>query len=370
MPIYDYHRRVLSPTVWKVDELRPAPRVRKQLRNQLRTRFPQAGRVFIAGDLAGHYYHEASPLDLILLVPPNTVNDYRREAEVVNGYLLDGTEHGVYFHILPDTVKPELLGEKFGPVFDISMDRWFGKRVTGNTELTRPDALLQHIKWKLYKVKEYDQEVYPYQWEILGEAVRHLSQAGRQQLKDELKQVVARMERGIGKVLKTYQDPAIWRNASALQNLLHDDYDGEDIFGYVQANKIPTPVVLAMLNVLRYEDVLEAVTEIDEHIQEETEAQSMMSGVQLQQITGTTHKKAGRAASEYLWKRLANLVDLVILQNGGYGNAVETVVQVVERILENSRYMNTGPRRRQVALRLYKKFYRHMKSPATKKKWG
>jgi hypothetical protein len=339
----------------------------------LRTRFPRAARVFLAGDLAGHYYHETSPLDLIVLAPQEDVEKYRREAQVVNGYLLKGTDHGVYFHIVPDTVKPELLSEKFGPVFDIGMDRWFGKRVTGNTEMIRPDALLQHIKWKLYKVKEYDDEVYPYEWRILGEAVRHLSPTGRAHLKDSLKQVIARLEMGIGKVLKSYKDPAVWRNASTLQQLFRSDYNEEDIYGYIQANKIPVPVVLATLNVLRYEDVLDAIEEIDEQMQDEAIAQQGGRGVQLQSITGATadptYKKAGRAAAEYLWKRLGNLVDLVILQSGGYGKAVDTTVEIVERILENSRYMNTGPRRRQVALRIYKRFYRHMKK-SPEKKWG
>jgi len=362
MSIFDYHNRVLSPNVWKTDELRPAPRVRNQLHTQLRTRFPRAGRVFLAGDLAGHYYHEESPLDLIVLTPEETVDEYRREAEVVNGYLLKGTDHGVYFHFLSDTVKPELLSEKFGPVFDIGMDRWFGKRVTGNTEMIRPDALLQHIKWKLYKVKEYDEEVYPYEWRVLGEAVRHLSPAGRTHLLDSLRQTTTRLENGIGRVLKSYQDPAVWRNASTLQQLFRSDYDEEEVYNYIRANKIPVPVVLATLNVLRYEDVLELVTEIDEQIQDEMQAQSAGQGVQLQSITGAVRKKAGRAASAHLWKRMANLVDLVIMQNGGYGNAVNTVFQVMDRILENSRYMNTGPRRRQVVLRLYKKFYRHMKN--------
>jgi hypothetical protein len=366
MSIFNYHRRLLSPTVWKTDELRPSPRVRNQIRNQIQARFPAASRVFLAGDLAGHYYDEVSPLDLIVYAPKEKVAQYKQEAQVVNGYLLSGTDHGVYFHILSNTIKPELLAEKFGPIFDIEMNRWFGKRVTGNTELIRPDAILQRIKWRLYKVKDYDDELYPYEWIVLSEAVRHLSTEGRQNLKDSLREVIARLKHNVGNVLASYTDAAVWRSASALQELIDEDSYADDIQEFVEANSIPSPVVLAMINVLRYQDVLAEIEEVDEQIKELDEIQSQGRGVQLQSIastkrTSSRRKQAAKAASEFVWQRLANLVDLVIIQNGGYGNAVETVFQLVSRVLDKSRYMNTGIRRRKVALRLYQKYYRHMK---------
>lgn len=373
MSIYDFHRRVLSPEIWKSDEMRPKPKARIQIGSQLHSRFPESGRIFIVGDLAGHYYHEASPLDLIVLAPSNKVEEYRREATNVNGYLLSGTAHGVYFHILADTVKPEFLAEKFGPMFDISMDRWFGKRVTGNTELIRPDALLQRIKWNLYKAKEYGDELFPHDWTIEAEAVRHLSSEGRQHLKNSLQEVIARLEKNIGAVLKSYRNPAIWRNASTLQQLLETDEYEEDIQAFIERNKIPEPVVLAMLNVFRYAEVLEMIEDIDEQLVEEQDAVAQTKGVQLQAISADTdnspqeirykgklYRQAGKGSSEFMWSRLDNLVTLLIMQNGGYSTALDTVYQIVSRIFDRSRYMNTGMRRRMVALRLYKKYYRHM----------
>jgi hypothetical protein len=365
MSIFNYHRRVLSPTVWKTDELRPAPRVRNQIRTQLRARFPRASRVYLAGDLAGHYYDEISPLDLIVAAPADKVEQYRREAQVVNGYLLSGTEHGVYFYIIADSIRPELLAEKFGPIFDIEMDRWFGKRVTGNTEMIRPDALLQRIKWRLYKVKEYDDELFPYDWDVVTEAVRHLSPDGRQHLKDSLREVISRLKNNIGDVLASYKEASVWRTASALQELIDADSYEDDIRDFIDANRVPSPIVLAMFNVLRYQDVLAEIEDVDEQLNELSNVQSLGRGVQLQSVASTKRtskrRQAGKGASEFLWRRLADLVDLVILQNGGYGNALETMFRIVERVLDHSRYINSGLRRRQIVMRLYKKYYRHMK---------
>ena len=290
MSIYDYHRRLLSSDVWKADEMSLAPKARRQLHNQVQNRFQRAPGVYVVGELAGHYYHEESPLDVIISAPKELVEEYRREADVVNGYALPGTGHPVYFFIVDASVKPALLADKFGPIYDVGSDQWIGKRVTGITEMTRPEALLQQIKWRLYKIKEFDEQPYPYEWRVLGEALQLISTDERSRLMDELRKVIARLEQNIGSVLKSYNDPAVWRNASTLKTLFEEDEHEDDIREFVEKNKIPSPVVLAIMNVFRYDDVLEQIAEVDEKLQRMEDLEAEKRGVMLRSITGSPHE--------------------------------------------------------------------------------
>jgi hypothetical protein len=261
--------------------------------SQVSRRFPKAMKILVVGDLSGHYYNEESPFDVIVLAPKEVLTNYKHEADFVSGYILKNTAHKTYFYVMDSSIRPELIADKFGPTYDVFEDRWVGKRVTGTTEMTRPEALLQMIKWKLYKAKEMDEEPFPYEWRILAESMEHLSGDDRKVLLNELKQVVARLENSIGKVLNKYNDAAVWRNASTLKRLFDEAADDDDIKEFIDAQRIPAPVVMALMNTYRYADVLDQIEDIDERLRQRDELDASKRGVSLRSITGSKKSTLG-----------------------------------------------------------------------------
>lgn len=353
MPIYDYHRRVLCPDVWTSDEMHLRRRARAQIDQQLRTRFPNTSHVFLIGDLTGHYYDDGSAVDIMLLVPSISVSKYREEAKVVSGYNLKGTEHPVYFHVLPDTLKPQLLADKFGLMFDLVSNRWVGKREQGLTEFARPEAVLHYIRWQLYKLKN-ENEPYPYTWRILPIVLEHFTDDQRQWLIEELLEISARLKNNLIDVLEQYSDVTVWKLADQLTDLFDQEAEEEKIEEFVLDHHLPSPVVWAIYNMYRYIDVVETLKEIDEKIKKRTGAEWDQQGIQLH-LTAET-KTAGLGSAAYLEQKFIQLVDRIIQRNGGYHNAKDTVFQLMQMMLDNSRYLTARSQRRSIALRLQREF--------------
>ncbi len=371
MSLFDHHRRLLSPDIWHKDEMSPTNKVKAQLHDQVDRRFPRASKVLFVGDLVGHYYDPESPLDVLLLVPKEVVDSYRKEAQFVSGYKLRGSDHAVNFHFLDESLNTAVLADRFGTLYDVVSGDWVGKRVADLSELARPEAILQRIRWRLYKTKA-SEEPYPYRWDVAREAFARLGEEDREFIVSELQQIVARLQSNISNVVKTYNRAEVWTAASTLNELLAEDADEDDVLDLVKEHNVPPSVLTAIYNKYRYQHVLELLQEDDERLQQEKAMAESESGPKLQMITSGVeapdelvyrnavyHKTAG-GASKFMWDRVNALVNLVVVNNGGYGNAVDVVYKIFDKILSGSRYMNTGPRRRKVVLRLYKKYYRHM----------
>jgi len=353
MSLFDYHRRTLSPDIWRTDEMSLTNRVKAQLHDQVDRRFPDASKVLFVGELVGHYYDPESSLDVVLLVPKQLLPQYKKEAQFVSGYKLRGSDHPVNFYFFDDSIKPEILADRFGTVYDVGAGHWVGKKVADLSELARPEAVMQRIRWNLYKTKGSD-EPYPYRWDVVREAFARLDEDPRTHIVDDLRRIVSRLHGNITNVVKTYNRADVWTAASELNTMLTEDVDEDDILDYVEQQKVPPPVLTALYNKYRYQDIMEILAEDDERLRQEKAQQEEDTGPQIQMITSAKGK------STFLWDRVNALVNLVVVNNGGYGNAVDVIYKLFDKILSGSRYMNTGPRRRKVVLKLYKKYYRHM----------
>lgn len=281
MSIYDYHRMILNPELWQSDGMKLRRRAEVQLRDQLRNRFQDATRAFLLGENVSHYYDEGSPIDVLLLTPAESIKDFRREAEYISGYNLRNTAHPVFFHVLSNSIKPELLAEKFGPMYDLGSGLWVGRRVPGLTELARPEALLQYIKWRLYKAKAIE-EPYPYEWRVLREALFHLSRSEREELQQSLRETRAYLRYNLGEVLDRYHDARTWKTAQKLGELFEADEYEDTITEFVEQSGLPEPVRVAMLNLYRYKDVLDQVEDVNERMAREEHQRDLDQGIEIQ----------------------------------------------------------------------------------------
>jgi hypothetical protein len=283
MSIYDYHRMTLNPEIWQNDGIRLRRRAEAQINEQLNTRFSEASRAFLLGENVTHYYDEGSPIDILLLVPKQKVESARREAEYISGYSLRDTDHDVFFYILADTIKPEALAEKFGPMYDLQSGLWIGRRVPGLTELARPEALLQYIKWRLYKAKTVE-DPYPYEWRILREAVAKLSRSERQELETSLRKTRAYLRYNLGEVLDRYHDARTWKTAEKLGDMFEADEFEDTIQEFLEQSKLPEPVRVAILNFYRYDDVLDQVEEQNERMALDEHERELDQGIEIQSV--------------------------------------------------------------------------------------
>lgn len=367
MSIYDYHYRVLNPEIWKPDEMSLTARTRQFLANQISRRFTANSGVFMVGDLVGHYYTPVSDLDLIIRAPEHYVKDYLHEAEMINGFNLGDTEHLVNFHIVADTTAPNALADKFGPMFEVTSGTWVGRRVTDITEMTNVDSLMQAVNWKLYK-KRNSLELYPYQWRVLSEAFRHLDPDERQKTISNLKYTTQKLERNIRNVIKAYNKAEVWKNSSTFAAVLDEDGKQDVVDEVALQGALPTPVMAAIINRYRYEDVVERLEKLDERMQKEEEMQlhaelpAYNPTPEATQAVGidASVKVASTPAQKYLWQRIDSVVDLILSKYGGYGQAMDTVYKIFSYILEKNRYIGTDSRRRRIVYRLYRKYYQHL----------
>jgi hypothetical protein len=92
--------------VWDPSEQSLGIRASAQILEQLEDRFPDAVDVWLVGDMTGHYYTDESDVDLLVRTEPDDLPAYRKEAVLVNGYKLIGTEHKVNFYLVSTETDP------------------------------------------------------------------------------------------------------------------------------------------------------------------------------------------------------------------------------------------------------------------------
>lgn len=368
MSIFDYHRRSLCGEIWDLNELTLKHAARTQVARQVASRFPHATRIFLVGDLTGHYYNDQSELDVAVQATEGDFSKYQEEANIASGYFIPGTIRRVSFHVLKAGTAADALASQFGTVFDLKSGVWYGKRVSDTSEMARPEAVLSHVHWRLFKAKS-STELYPYTWRVLREAFTLLPDDSRKKIVYTLTTKAQTLSDEIRDIIKKYNSARVWRVASEFIEELEDDDTPDLVDEYVVGQLLPLPVVKAIVNKFRYEDVVNVLDEMNDRLEEdqmkmirETAPILHLSSADTDSLTydGFIYKEAGPASINFLWDRLINLVDLIVIHSGGYGSSLDTLFSVFDYVLEHSRYATTGARRRRVVMRLYRKYFRHV----------
>lgn len=345
MSILDYHRRTLCPDIWSPDELVLRPKVRDHLFNQVKTRFAGAKGVLLVGDLTGHYYTDDSDLDLLVVSQQeDQVRDLIQESRYVSGYLLEGTQHPVNFHVLRPGTVTSALATKFGPVYDLNSGMWYGRRVLDASEMSRVDAVREHLTWRLYKAKGSIQLSSP-KWNVLSDAFSRLPGSDRQQVIDWLKMAMAGLDRNIRRVIKAFNRADVWTGAARFAQVLNEGAQDDELAETVEALSIPREVAAAIVNRYRYEDVLDQLEQLDQKLHKAED--------------GDRGEFAGMRVSsrqDPLVDRLSSILDSLVVAGGGFGTAVDSVAGALETVLRHSRYLATGQRRQMILKKLQDAF--------------
>jgi hypothetical protein len=321
------------------------PKVRSHIFEQVQARFAGAKGVLLVGDLTGHYYTDDSDLDLLVVAAQeDQVKSLLQESQFVSGYRLDGTSHSVNFHILHPGTSAAALASKFGAVYDLNSGMWYGRRVLDTSEMSRVDAVREHLTWRLYKAKGSVQLSSP-KWNILKEAFSKLPQDDRQQLVDWLKMSLAGLDRNIRRVIKAFNKTEVWTGAAHFAEVLADGARDDELSETMEALSIPHEVAAAIVNRHRYEDVLDQLEQLDQKLRKEAD--------------GDRGEFAGMRVSsrqEPLVDRLSSVLDSLIVAGGGIGTAVDSVSSALETALRHSRYLSTDKRRQMILKRLQDAF--------------
>jgi hypothetical protein len=354
--LYDHHNLRLSPDIWAAGEQTLNFRVRSQIDEQLRTRFQDIVGVYLVGPMVTHYYEEESDLDVVLRVPQDNVKPYREEARFVSGFRLDPTKHEVHFYIIPDSIQPESLGHNFGPVYDYTSGSWYGERDTGNFQMLKSGALVRWINWQLFKAKS-SLEVFPDYWTILFSAFQELGEEERALIVDALRWRVKGLERKIRDKLRQQSAP-VWKKSEEFEEKLIETENEELPKQYLA--ELPKSIVLQVLHKFRYMDLLDRLSVMHDKLLADAESEWLMSTADTEKPTLSMLERAAARATGSLWTRLDALLNSLMLGEGGYMHAPDTVFSIMERLLKH-RFMGTESRRRQVVLKLYEKFYRGKK---------
>lgn len=352
MHLLDYHRRTLCPEVWQGDEMTLTARAKAHLRDQVDRRFPRAVGVYFVGDLVGHYYDDTTPLDIIVQVPSALQQRYRDEASVVSGYNLKNSDHPVFFHIVPDNVSRSNLTGNFGTLYDPIQGSWLGKHTADVSELLHPRSLLQRIQWKLYRVKN-QQEPFPYKWPVVQAAFSKLGSNDRDWILRKLQGRVNALESNLGNVVARYNSPELGRKVAALERALDEGQVFHGEVGHIVASTgLPDRVRDALLNRFRYEDLLFRLASLEERLKMEEDRDK------IQDETRIILSSVGEAGDQ-LSHRATHLIDRLISEAGDYGDAPKVASAIIDRVLRNSRFLNTPGRRRRVAANLFLSYNRN-----------
>lgn len=340
MSIYDYHRRVLSPSIWQEDGNTLTSRARSQLDEQVRTRFPTATGVYLIGDLMGHYWDEESDLDVLVQVPDSDATKYRDDVQIASGHLLLPSDHRVYFWLISDRQSPEAVAKHFGPIFDTSTRQWYGERVLDINEMTRPEAILRRVNWKLYKAKK-SLELWPESFPVAFAAFAELPEDKQIRLLEELRYKTGLLDKKISQGLTKNSDPSAWKKLEAFENALFQEED-EELPARAVVEGIPEHLVQSVLHKFRYLDLLEEFENRYRRTKEDRE--------------GAIMSTAKTATSSQMMSRLDSLLVSLVSSSGGYSNAPETIYEVITRLLD-SKYINTTARQRNLVYKLYQRYY-------------
>lgn len=338
MAILDYHGRYLLPSVWDQDD-HVSRRFLAQLRTQMR-RFPAATGVLLVGDVTGHYWQQDSDVDVVLTVPKQHQRRYADLANGASGYRMAGTDNAVRFWIMPAGTNPRVLQRHFGSVYDVLTGLWYGKPLYSTVEMLRPEAILQRANWQLYKAKQ-DYDPYPYEWRIVSTAFSEVDKQARASVLDALKARTAKLDANVTRLL-TQQPRETWQAATAFEKALIETGDLPD------RSELPDHVVKAILNLHRYADLQEILIDIDEEIWNREQ--------RIKELDSFARNAAVDFAG--LSDKILRHVDFLLQRSGGFKNAGDVMFDVILYLLENSRFFHTDIRRKQIARRLYDRFFR------------
>jgi len=373
MKILDYHRRVMDQSIWKSDEMTLAPNARLQLQHQISRRFPNAKSVYLVGALVGHYYDDQSDLDVLIHTADADMKEYGKDTQIISGYLLSRTNHPVRFYLVPESVSPDALANRFGTLYDVTTGFWHGRRVSDITEMARPEAILQRARWQLYKAK-WSTDLFPYPWTIVKTAFAAIPEEAREGILFELRKHVQELRKNVRDVVKTYNKKELWKEASTFDANLEERPSEYFLEEYMESDKLPVPIIKSIINKFRYADLLFELEEMDRKLRDARMVKdkekapvfnvvgSMIDTLPppVIRVGGHLYKKAEETSARFLWERLDALVNLIVIHSGGYGHALDTIFKVFSFILEKNRYVQTGARQRRIVMRLYRKFYRHV----------
>ncbi len=294
--------------------------------------------VYLVGDTTGHYWSDSSPVDILLRVDKALIPAYRKESSFLSDHKLTATDHDLNFHVVSTGVSPETLGHFFGPIYDVMLGVWYGDRNTTTNEMVRPEALLRHANWKLFKAKRSTNPE-PYGWQILLEAFRELDNNDRDLLISSLKTRLFKLNYDVGLSLKS-QPSESWKLVEGLEL---DLAEGEDLTAaYAQ---LPETTLFAVLNMFRYQDLIDSLEAVDEEMDRYRTARFR-------------NAKKDDEKLENTWERANRLIARIVMARGGFAAAEETMFEFFSYVLNNNPFVRTNMRKRNVALKLYNRFYR------------
>jgi hypothetical protein len=346
MSVLDYHHRTLCPSIWSPDELVLRPKVRSHLDQQVKSRFREAQGILLVGEFTGHYYTDDSDLDLLVVAKTKEqVKTLIQESRFVSGYLLDGTSHHVNFHILAPGTSPAALASKFGPVYDLNAGVWYGRRVLDGSEMTRVEAVLEHLAWRLYKAKGSVLLDSP-KWLILKEAFPKLAEQDRQRVIYQIKLTLAGLDRNVRRVIKAFNQAEVWTGADRFAQVLNNGARDDELAETMESLSLPHEVAAAIVNRYRYEDVLDQLETMDQKIRKD-------EAIDQGEVRGLRTS----SSQEPLVDRLAKVLDSLVMAGGGIGTAVDSVASALESAMRNSRYLATDQRRSMVLKKLQDAFF-------------
>lgn len=337
MGLLDYHGKNLLPSVWSSDG-NLTTRFRAQIDDQLRHRFDYVTEALLVGSAVSHYWEWDSDVDVLLLVDDQYLAEAKDQSRRVSGHPLVETDNNVYFWPVKATVAPGVLAKHFGPVFSFISGSWYGKHIQDEMELRRPEGIIQYANWRLFRVK-YSDDPQPYDWRILLEGFKRLDSVERNEVIDEIKLRIAKVDRNVTALLKN-KPKDVWSAAEKFDQELTETEDVPEL-------EVPPAVAFAILHRFRHEDLLYLLEAVDEQLQKYEQRPTRLAAKELKQ---TENLSAFRL-------RMLQLSDMIIQRQGGSANAIAAIYDQIQYLLENSRYVLTDMRRRRVAYRLYRRYY-------------
>lgn len=361
MPYQDYHRLYLDQSVWDRTEKHLRPSVRSALLAQVKSRFPNASAVYVLGDLTTNYWDEDSDLDILVAVPKSDIKKYSAELPIINGRELltryspipgeldqktpITKNHGVYWYLVSEQVLPQVLSEKFGRLYEILSDIWYGTLTPGKSQMGNPKTLLQMINWMLFKYK-HSSELYPEVWTFVFTGFNLLSNSQKLEVIDALKMRANRIDRLLRTRLTKY--PAqIWKQLEMFEDRLENDDDEDLAPAALQSGDIPESLLFLVLHRWRYLDLANRLEEMADKEADARKREETMRGLPI-----NASAEAGFAQS--ILTRLNTFFTAILSATNDVPS--EVLIRLFMFILDNNRYMRAPLQRRRVALALYRHY--------------
>lgn len=262
MPLEEFHHLYYAPDVWDTtNENQLLSRTKAQIGDVINSRFPAATNVLLAGELVTNYYDEKSDLDVVVLVPPEKLKEYEEELPFINERNLLPTEHLFYWYLLPDTISTDLLVSKFGLLYDVIKEIWYGRKVPGLSQLARPEAILAYVNWQLFKYKK-TLDLFPLTWTYVFAAFNELKEKEKVTVIDSLKHRSFQVDQLLKKTLKRSGSKKLWKQVENFEKLLWESED-EDLPLTINATgQIPTPLLWLVVQRFRYKDLADRLEEM------------------------------------------------------------------------------------------------------------